>query len=111
MINVRAAAEMMSAGRLTIRVDVDPEASIERKVEFRLAQHAQQRDAVATLDERLEDLEKSSAKQLDELRQWSEAHVAETMTQISSENRAIRVVGALLLAIGLGLSTAGNFVG
>jgi hypothetical protein len=33
------------------------------------------------------------------------------MTQISSENRAIRVVGALLLAIGLGLSTAGNFVG
>jgi hypothetical protein len=109
VVDVTPGGMTLAGGRVHAIVSVNPQADLEHKVAFLLRRDQEQQEQIATLDERLDDLEEASAKQITDLREWAESNLSSALKQAAAENRTIRVVGAIALAIGLGLATAGNF--
>jgi hypothetical protein len=97
-------------GHVRAEVSIDPAADIERRVEFLLRRDQEHQRALGLLGERLENIEHESEKRLQALREGMETHVTEALAATGASYRAVRILGALALFVGLGLSTAGNLV-
>jgi hypothetical protein len=110
VVSVGAIASISAAGTVSAIVTVSPETDLGAKVEFLLRRDREDQEAFGHLDERVRQLERESEASLDALRERMETHLAESLNLAASEYRAIRVIGAVALAVGLALATAGNFV-
>ena len=76
-----------------------------------LREHDQEtQEGLNELRGRLDALESGTSKRFEKSRAAMEAHVAGALGSAFAQYRPIRVVGAILLLVGLGLATAGNLV-
>jgi hypothetical protein len=91
-------------------VSAAPDTPVEEKVEYLLRREREAQERLNAHDERLCAIEEHLPKRLDELRAETEEHVAGELSAAESRYRPLRFVGALLLAAGLALTAAGNFV-
>jgi hypothetical protein len=87
-----------------------PGASIEDRIAFLLRRDEQTQRDVNELRGRVEAIERESPEKLAALRVELEQHVSTQLEIDRADYRAGRALGAVLLAIGLGISTAGNLV-
>ncbi len=110
VIQVADAGVIAAGGRVSAIVTVDPEAALEAKVEFLLRRDRERQAALGDLAERVEDVERESVDRDDALSERMQTHVAESLGRAAAEYRPIRIIGAIALAVGLALATAGNFV-
>jgi hypothetical protein len=108
VIEVGAIGSVTTMGNIGLLVTVNPDATVEEKVEFLLRRDRERQEAFGGLAGRVEDVERESVSRDDELGERMEKHVAESLDLAASRFRSIRLIGAVLLAIGLVLSTAGN---
>lgn len=104
------AGEVDVAGSFAPIVSVNPDATPEEKIEFLLRQDQERQRDVNELRERVQMLERESSKRLAELGSRMERYVVEALAEAASSYRPVRVIGSIALAIGLGLTSAGNFV-
>jgi hypothetical protein len=65
---------------------------------------------MADLGARLTAIEEGTPERLEELRRGMELHVAQAVEAAHREYLPLRILGALLLALGLGCVTVANFV-
>jgi len=91
-------------------VGFNPEASLEDKVAFLLRRNSETQKEMNALSQRLDAIETEAPKRVDELRAELEAHIAHELTAAKEDYRAARIGGAMVLAVGLALTTTGNFV-
>jgi hypothetical protein len=85
-------------------------ATIEAKVEYLLRREQEAQRAVNALSERVESLEAATSQRFGELRDELMTHVADELAAAQADYRTARIGGAITLALGLALTTAGNFV-
>jgi hypothetical protein len=85
-------------------------ATIEEKVEFLLRRDQEAQRDVNDLRGRVEDLEAETSRKLGELRDELMTRVADARTAAQADYRTARIGGTITLAIGLALTTIGNFV-
>jgi hypothetical protein len=85
-------------------------ASDSEKIAFLLARDREQQEALQKLSQTIKAAEEDTARQLDELRVEMQGHIAGELVTSEERYRPLRILGTALLAIGLGLTTAGNFV-
>jgi hypothetical protein len=90
--------------------NVENDLPIEQQVALLREHDKESRKAIDDLRDRLETLERGTSRRLEESRGAMEAHVAEALSAARAEYQALRIAGAILLVVGLGLSTAGNLV-
>jgi hypothetical protein len=109
--SVEVAGTIETAGSLSAVTSVAADADLEQKVEFLLRRDREEQQEINTLSERFESLERESARRLDELREQMEEHVSSELSSALADYRPVRIVGAVAVAAGLGLATAGNFLG
>jgi hypothetical protein len=84
--------------------------SLEEQVAL-LREHDQEtQEGLNDLRGRLDALTSGTLKRFEETRAEMEDHVSVALASAFARYRPIRVVGAVLLLVGLGLSTAGNLV-
>jgi hypothetical protein len=110
VVHVGAGGAVAATGSISGVVSVSNQGSLEDRVEFLLRREEATQQKLNAHDERLRAIEENVPERLDELRAETEEHVANELSAAESRYRPLRFVGALLLAAGLGLTTAGNFV-
>jgi hypothetical protein len=91
-------------------VGVDPNASLDAKVAFLIRRDREAQMEMNTLTKRLSAVEAGMDERIAQLRAEMETHVANEIAAAREDYRFARMVGATLLAAGLGLTTAANFV-
>lgn len=85
-------------------------ASLEDKVAFLLRRDEQTQGRLDDLVEALEALTDEIARGLSEQRASMEAHVADTLSAAHQAYLPLRLLGVVLLTVGLGCVTAASFV-
>jgi hypothetical protein len=110
VIEVGGIASTSAVGNISLLVSPNPDATLEERVEYLLRREQEAQTKLNAHDERLRAIEEQLPRRLDELRAETEEHVATELSAAESRYRPLRFVGALLLAAGLGLTTAGNFL-
>lgn len=100
----------LGAGSPTVVVSPSAEASLEDRVEYLIRREQETRTKLDSLDQRLGAIEEDVPERIEDLRVETREHVAGALSAAEARYRPLRFVGALLLAAGLGLTTAGNFV-
>jgi hypothetical protein len=88
----------------------NPEGTPEQQIAFLLQRDQEAQEAHNLLEARVSAIERESPRQLQELRGEVEQHFGTELDRARAEYRAARVVGTMLVAIGLGFATAGNFL-
>ncbi|HET7856754.1 MAG TPA: hypothetical protein VFL41_09895 [Gaiellaceae bacterium] len=83
--------------------------TLEGKVDY-LMRRDQDSQMFAALAERVNRLETESPQRLDELRRQMEGHVARELMAALEAYRPLRVVGTILLAVGLGSVTTATLL-
>lgn len=111
VIQVGGIASAATVGGASLIKSVNPAATLEERVEFLLARDQEAQRDMNDLQARVGGMERESPERLDTLRAELQSHVASEIAEADADYRAARVWGAVALAIGLGLSTAGNFIG
>jgi hypothetical protein len=91
-------------------VSVDPGGTLERKVEFLLQRNQEAQVRATELDERLSAIEEKTPRQLEALAGEMREHVSGELGRAFAANRLARIFGAAALVVGLGLTTAANFL-
>lgn len=109
--SVGLAGEVNLAGSMDAIISVAPTATLDEKVEFLLRRDQERQRDANELRRRIEAIDRDATRRLADLRVIMEAQVEEALAAAATEYRAARVVGAIALAIGLCLSTWGNFIG
>lgn len=110
VVQVSAAGSVGLAGSVTLRKSASAEATLEQKVAFLLQRDQEAQRDVSELAQRVAAIEADASRRLDELRGEMKEHVARELTTAIEDYRAARIGGAVALAIGLALTTTGNFV-
>jgi hypothetical protein len=110
VVHMGAADAVAIANSISVVVSPNPDATLEERVEYLLRREEEAQAKLNAHDERLRAIEKHVPERLDELRAETQEHVASELSAAESRYRPLRFVGALLLAVGLGLTTAGNFL-
>lgn len=87
-------------------VVIDPNASLEEKVEFLLRRNQETQNAVNALSESVT----ATERHLDELRESLETYVADIVVSSQADYRPLRFLGTIVLLVGLVCVTAANFV-
>lgn len=80
--------------------------TLEGKVDYLMRRDQDAQHMFDALAERVTRLEADSPRQLDEIRRQMEGHVARELMAALEAYRPLRVVGTILLAVGLGSVTA-----
>jgi hypothetical protein len=106
-----AAGTIEMAGSVSAMKSVDPTATLGEKVDFLLRRDQEAQEQANAQAERVATLERESEKKLAKLREQMQTHVSTELAPASAEYRPARIIGALAVAIGLGLATGGNFLG
>jgi hypothetical protein len=91
-------------------VGVNPDATPEEKLEYLLRRDQDAQRRVNELDRRVGELAKKMPRELAELRQSMQAHVAQELIVAAEAYRPLRIAGTVALAIGLVCVTTANFV-
>lgn len=91
-------------------VGIDPNASLEDKVAFLVRRHSETEQTINKLAQRVTAIETGTPKRVAELRAEMEAHVTRELAAAKEDYRFARISGAIVLAIGLALTTTANFV-
>ena len=110
VIEVSGAGSIAMVGRASLVKSVSPEATLEERVASLVTRDQEAQRDMNEVRERIATPEQESSQRLDELRHKMEAHSARELAAAFERHRPIRVIGALALAIGLGLMTTANFV-
>jgi hypothetical protein len=111
VVTVGAAGSLGLTGSVSAVKSVAEDATLERRVDFLLQRDQEAQKQANAQAERIATLERESAKKLAEAREQMETHVSSELVAASAEYRPARIIGALAVLIGLGLATAGNFLG
>jgi hypothetical protein len=109
-VSASAALEADSAVGGSAVKSVSAEATLEEQVLFLLQRDQEAQRDVNTLGARMAAMEAKVPDKLEELRGQMETHVEQKLEAAEASYRSLRVLGAVLLACGLILTTLGNFV-
>lgn len=104
-----ATVTMKMHASATAEVGIDPHASLEDKVAFLLRRHSETERSLNTLAQRLTAVETDTPTRIAELRTEMETHIERRLESAKEDYRVARVGGALVLALGLAMTTAANF--
>jgi hypothetical protein len=85
-------------------------ASLEEKVEFLLGRDQEAQERENDYEARLSAIEGETPERLEELQRGMERHVAEALEAAHREYQPLRILGAVLLALGLFCVTVANLV-
>lgn len=109
---VTAGAGVSTAAALSARaiVSVAADASLEDKVAFLLRRDEQTQGRLTDLAVSVSALRDETATSLSQQRASMEAHVADSLRAAHEAYLPLRLLGVLLLTLGLGCTTAANFV-
>jgi hypothetical protein len=107
---VGAAGEMGTAGSALAIHSISGDQSVEAKVEFLLRRDQEQQEAIGRLGQRITEVAKESESHIADLRDELHRHVSSELAATAEKYRAVRIMGAVALAVGLGLTTSANFV-
>lgn len=110
-VGVTAAAEASTAASLSLKKIVNPNATLDEKIAFLIQRDLEAQRDVSGLAARVGAIESQTPQQLDALREEMKAHVSAERAASDAAHRTARVMGAVALTVGLGLSTAAVFVG
>jgi hypothetical protein len=111
-VHVGAAAGAITLTGGSIEAIVSTGATtIEEKVEYLLRRDHDAQRHVNALGERVSRLEAESPRALKEAQRGMEEHVASELAAAQDEYRPLRVVGTVLLVVGLVCTTVATFVG
>jgi hypothetical protein len=91
-------------------VSVAADASLENKVAFLLRRDEQTQGRLDDLTEALQALTDDVARGLSEQRASMEAYIADTLSAAHQVYLPLRLLGVVLLTVGLGCVTAASFV-
>jgi hypothetical protein len=97
------------AGSVRAIQSIDPEEPLEEQVAFLLRRDREHQERIADLSTRISDVETKAARELTEMHTRSRAELLIAIEREAAAYRPVRIFGAVALAIGLALSTAGNF--
>jgi hypothetical protein len=86
------------------------EATLEQKVEFLLRRDQESQHTENRLGERVRDVERELARQLNELRGAMVEHVDRRLTAAQADYRTAREIGTAALVLGLAMTTWANFI-
>ena len=103
---VAAGFALRGAAVLTVAA----EASMERKVAFLLHRDQEAQQKENAFASRLDDLEEALTKRLDELRSEMRKHHEQKLAEALDQYRALRILGAVLLAIGIACQVAAGII-
>jgi hypothetical protein len=84
--------------------------TLEDKVEWLLRRDQEAQKQVSDLSKRLGELESAMPERLAALNESLNAHVTDKIAEAQSDFRATRILGALALTVGLGLTTAATLM-
>jgi hypothetical protein len=107
VVGVTGAASVSAFGQLSTLVETS-ETTVEGQVAFLLRRDRVTQEAISDVRARLDEVERGSERGRVELRKELRGHVSEALAAARADFRAARIWGAVLLVIGLGLSTWGN---
>ncbi len=101
-----------ASGSLSAVVSIGTAATtLEEQVAFLLRRNEEAQKEVNAVVERVAAIEQDLPRRLDELREGFETRLESELAAALTEYRPARIIGAGLVALGLGLATAGNFLG
>lgn len=109
-IGVSGIASASTVAGASIIVSPNAEATLEERVEYLLRREQEAQKKSNECEGRLRAIEEQLPKRLDELRAETREHVTTSITAAESQYRQFRFIGAVALAVGLLLTTAGNFI-
>jgi hypothetical protein len=107
---VAAGGALALGGSVSGVVGIDPDRPLEDKVAFLLRRDADTQSELNSLARRVGSIEAEGAKRAAELRAEMESHVERELAAAKEDYRIARISGAIVLASGLALTTAANFV-
>jgi len=104
------AAEGSASARASIVKRVGAGVPLDQQIALLREHDEETQKGLTELRGRLEDLESGTSQRFEESRAAMEDHVTGALAMAGTQYRALRVAGAVLLIIGVGLSTAGNLL-
>jgi hypothetical protein len=110
VVHAGVADEFAIAGSVSAVVSCNPNASLEERVEYLMRREQEAQARLNVHDDRLGAIEEQLPKRLDDLRAETQEHVSTSIIAAEWRYRPVRFIGAIALAVGLALTTAGKFV-
>jgi hypothetical protein len=105
-----ASGAIAPSGRISAVVEFNREASLEEQVAFLLRRNVESQTETNALAARIAALEEETPGRLEALRAELEEHVSRTVATAKEDYRTARVMGALVLVLGLALTTLANLL-
>jgi hypothetical protein len=103
-------ATMTLTGSVSALVTMNPDATMEERVEYPPRREHEAQLRLNQHDERIRAMEEHVPSRLEELRAETKEHVSESLRVAELQYRVLRFVGAILLVLGLAFTTAANFL-
>jgi hypothetical protein len=107
---VSLSAAIATGGRVSGVVDFNREAPLEEQVAFLLRRNVESQNETNALAARIAALEEETPGRLEALRAELEAHVSRSVATAKEDYRTARVMGVLVLVLGLVLTTLANLL-
>lgn len=108
-VHAGVASAVALGGRVSLLKAPGEAATLEEKVDFLVRRDKEAQDRENALGHKIEDLEAELDQRVSTLRDEMEEHVADALRAAHEYHLPLRRLGVVLLIVGLGCATAGNF--